>query len=344
MRADRLVAIVLLLQTRGQLTAGELAELLETSERTVRRDLDALLVAGLPLYAQRGRGGGWALLGGNRLDLTGFTVQEAQALFLVAGSRSKGASTVDVALRSALQKVFAALPEPLRAAVSAEAVRTVVDPSGWGWRTDGDDAPLLDELRAAVQAGRQLDIDYARPGQAARRRRVQPYGLVAKNGVWYLLAGTADGRRMFRVSRVEAARVGEETVELPEGFDLAREWATAEQDFYRRMQLVRLRILVRDQAVLALTSSFDRWARVEDRLQAESGWQAFEILAPHVRAAAVHLAPFGADVRVVWPEELRGELVRIGRELVSANSPRGRTGEPVVRRGDEADAVGGTPR
>jgi predicted DNA-binding transcriptional regulator YafY len=97
-RADRLVAIILLLQTRGQLTAGELAELLDTSERTVRRDLDALLTAGVPLYSQRGRGGGWALLGGHRLNLTGFTVEEAQALFLVAGTGSSAVAGVETAL------------------------------------------------------------------------------------------------------------------------------------------------------------------------------------------------------------------------------------------------------
>src|SRR5579875_2743418 len=103
-RADRLVAIVLLLQAHGQLTAGQLAELLETSERTVRRDLEALGMAGVPVYSQRGRGGGWALLNGHRLDLTGFTEEEARALFVVAGTGSAARGGREPALHSALRK------------------------------------------------------------------------------------------------------------------------------------------------------------------------------------------------------------------------------------------------
>jgi predicted DNA-binding transcriptional regulator YafY len=318
-RADRLVAIVLLLQTRGQLTAAELAELLETSERTIRRDLDSLLVAGVPLYSQRGRGGGWALLGGHRLDLTGFTVEEAQALFLVAGAGGQSAAGVEPALRSALRKVHAALPEPLRAGVAAATGTTVFDASSWSGSTTAEDSPLLGDLRKAVSAKVQVDLDYAKPGEPTRRRRVHPYGLVSKNGVWYLLAGTAEGRRTFRVSRIEALELTGEAADEPAGFDLATEWEAARRDFFERMQVITVTVEVAARAVLPFTAGFRDWGRLAELEAAREGWRRFSVLVPHTRAAAVRLAPFGADVRVEDPAEVRDELARIGRELVAAN-------------------------
>src|SRR5215467_15026275 len=127
MRADRLVAILLLLQARGQVTAAEVAEELEISERTARRDLDALGVAGLPIYSRQGRNGGWQLAGGGRTDLSGLNAAEARALFLVAGS----SATATPEVRAALRKLVRALPEPFRDAAEAASSAVVVDPTGW---------------------------------------------------------------------------------------------------------------------------------------------------------------------------------------------------------------------
>src|SRR3954468_24516200 len=133
MRADRLVAILLMLQTRGQVTAAEVAQELEVSERTARRDLDALGMAGLPIYSLQGRNGGWRLAGGGRPDLSGLTAAEARALFLVAGPSSSATPQVKAALR----KLVRALPEPLRPSAEAASTAVVVDPTGW----DGTAAP-----------------------------------------------------------------------------------------------------------------------------------------------------------------------------------------------------------
>src|SRR5580698_9575702 len=127
MRADRLVALTLLLQARGQVTAAEVAEELEVSERTARRDLDALGMAGLPVYSLQGRHGGWQLAGGGRTDLSGLSAAEARALFLVAGP----ASTVTPQVKSALRKLVRAIPEPFRTDAEAAATAVLVDPSGW---------------------------------------------------------------------------------------------------------------------------------------------------------------------------------------------------------------------
>lgn len=326
-RADRLVAIVLLLQARGQQTAGQLAETLETSERTIRRDLDALLVAGVPLYSQRGRGGGWALLGGHRLDLSGFTAEEAQALFLVAGAGSPAFRGVEPGVRSALRKVFAALPEPLRAEADAAIETTVVEATGW-WRSPeppDEEEPQLAPLRAAVLARVQVELEYAKPGAPPSRRRVHPYGLVAKGGVWYLLAGTAEGRRTFRVSRVQGVTRLEQPAEIPQGFDLASEWASAQRDFLARLPGTQVELEVEERAVLALTSLLKGWAEVTpfgtealEQVAVPPGWRRLSVTVPHPRAALAPLASFGAKVRVLSPPELRADLARLGEELVLA--------------------------
>src|SRR3954469_3559115 len=156
MRADRLVAILLMLQARGQVTAAEVAEELEVSERTARRDLEALAMAGIPIYSQQGRNGGWRLLGGGRTDLSGFTSAEARALFLVAGPSSSATPEI----RAALRKLVRALPEGLRAEAEASAA-VLVDTPGW----DQPDAPhpsppLLDVVQHAVIAREQIELGY----------------------------------------------------------------------------------------------------------------------------------------------------------------------------------------
>src|SRR5215212_5648353 len=147
MRADRLVAILLMLQTRGRVTAAEVADELEISERTARRDLDALGVAGLPIYSMQGRNGGWRLAGGGRTDLSGLTAAEARALFLVAGP----ASTATPDVKAALRELVHALPEPFRLHAEAASTAIVSDPLGWGSTTVTRPAPpALDALQSAV--------------------------------------------------------------------------------------------------------------------------------------------------------------------------------------------------
>src|SRR4051794_17582454 len=128
MRADRLVATLLVLQSKGRVTAAELAEELEVSVKTARRDLEALAMAGIPVYSQAGKGGGWSLLGGARTDLSGLTADEARTLFLVAGP----SSTVAPEAKAALRKLVQALPATFRADAEAAASAVVLDAARWG--------------------------------------------------------------------------------------------------------------------------------------------------------------------------------------------------------------------
>jgi predicted DNA-binding transcriptional regulator YafY len=319
MRADRLVAIVLLLQTHGQLTVGDLAERLECSERTIRRDLEGLSGAGVPVYAQRGRGGGWALLGGHRIDLTGLTADEAQALFLVAGPNALVGVGVDPGVKSALRKLLAALPAPLREQAEAAGTAVLVDPAGWGRRND--QPTHLSALRNAVLSGLQVDISYAKPGQGAQPRRIHPYGLVSKGGTWYLLAGGEAGMRTFRVSRVQAVVVTDEPVERPEDFDLAAAWDRVQADFPARTYAtgVTVQLSVEPAAVRYVSAALGRWAnlQVQPGDSAGGAWPRYAATFPTPALAAVELVRFGRRIAVQGPDEVRAALARLGEELVA---------------------------
>src|SRR3954471_6919116 len=190
MRADRLVAALLILQSRGRVTAAELAEELEISERTARRDLDALAAAGLPVYSQQGRGGGWALLGGARTDLSGLNAAEARALFLVAGPSS--AATPE--LKAALRKLVRALPETFRSEAEAASTAVIIDNSPWGRRDNPRPTPqYLDDLQNAVIEGAQVTLGYVGREGAPSTRVVHPLGLATKGPRWYLVADTDAG-------------------------------------------------------------------------------------------------------------------------------------------------------
>lgn len=221
MRADRLVAILLLLQQREQVTASEVALELEVSERTARRDLEALSGAGVPVYAIPGRGGGWRLLGGARTDLSGLTASEARALFLVAGPASAATPSVKAALR----KLVRALPEPFREQAGAAATSVVVDPRHWESSQPEPRPPrFLDALQEAVILGVQVRIGYVDRKGSETARTVHPLGIVAKGSTWYLVSNTEAGRRTFRIDRVSSAELTDDAVQRPQGFDLAGSW------------------------------------------------------------------------------------------------------------------------
>lgn len=213
MRADRLVAVLLLMQARERVTAAEVATELEVSVATARRDLEALSTAGVPVYSQPGRGGGWSLVGGARTDLTGLTSTEARTLFLLA---SPGASQAPP-VRSALRKLTQALPAPLRADAEAAADAVVVDSARWGERSKVRPA-LVELLQDAVVRRRRVVLRYdARAGRMTERI-VDPWGLADKDDVWYLVAGTEKGQRTFRVDRIVEATLTDHVAERPAGF------------------------------------------------------------------------------------------------------------------------------
>lgn len=223
MKSDRLLSILLLLQTRGRVTASELAARLEVSVRTIYRDIEALSTSGVPVYAERGRHGGVELLAGFRTDVTGLTADESRALFILAAQGAHAALGLDSALGSALRKVMAALPAPHRPAAEATSRRILVDATRWkgGPRRSVDLATLQD----AVFADRRLRLRYRHSGERETRTyTVDPYGLVAKAGVWYLVADRRGLPRLFRADRVHSAALLDDPVKRRPGVELADAW------------------------------------------------------------------------------------------------------------------------
>ena len=308
MRADRLVAALLILQARGRVTAAELAEELEISERTARRDLEALGMAGIPVYSQAGRGGGWSLLGGSRTDLSGLTAAEARTLFLVAGPSASATPQIKAALR----KLVRALPEPFRAEAEAAASAVVIDPASWD-RTHVPAPAHLDELQRAVVEGVQVRIVYAAPDRPETERTVHPLGLVAKASVWYLIGATDAGMRTFRLSRVRAVTLTKDPVERPEGFDLESHWRSVVAELDERRVTFRATARVEAEAVPWLRSSLG--SRMSVREEIAGGHVEVEIRSWSARSLAAELAGFGRWVEVLHPVEVRQELARIGDEL-----------------------------
>jgi len=313
-RADRLVAVLLILQARGRVTAAELAEELEISERTARRDLEGLAMAGIPVYSQAGRGGGWSLLGGARTDLSGLTAAEARTLFLVAGPSASATPQIKAALR----KLVRALPEPFRAEAEAAASAVVIDPTSWD-RTHVPPPVQLDVLQRAVVEGVQARIVYAAPDRPETARTVHPLGLVAKASVWYLIAGTDAGMRTFRLSRVRSATLTEDPVERPDGFDLEAHWRSVVAELDERRVTFRASARVEAEALPWLRSAFG--TRLSVRETEPDGWVDVEIRSWSARTLAGELAGFGRWVEVLQPTEVREHLARVGSELADHYGP-----------------------
>ncbi|WP_430333168.1 helix-turn-helix transcriptional regulator [Rhodococcus sp. ACT016] len=310
MRTDRLVAILLMLQRREQVTAAEVAKELEVSERTARRDLDALAMSGIPVYSLQGRGGGWRLLGGGRTDLSGLTESEARALFLVAGPASAATPPV----KSALRKLVRALPEPFRAHAEAAASSRVLDPQQWGaTRIDQQPPHFLDDLQDAVIRGVQVRLGYVDSQGAETERTVHPLGVVAKGPSWYLVAQAESGRRTFRIDRVSSAGPTGDPVHRPADFDLAESWRQIADEVDRRRSPVEIRATCAPDGIdllrIAVGADLDIGGTTDD------GRITVVIRGPSEYGLAGHLAGLVEWLDVTSPQGVRDHLAAIGTAL-----------------------------
>lgn len=318
MRASRLLSLLLLLQTRGRMTAPELAAELEVSVRTVYRDVEALSAAGVPVYADRGPAGGYQLLDGYRTRLNGLTAEEASSLFL-AGLPGPAAELglADVVATAEL-KLLAALPPEPRSHASRMRERFLLDvPS---WYRSGDDVPHLGEVAEAVWDQRPIHITYRRWGQKEVDRIVHPYGLVLKGGSWYLVAAPPGGSpRTYRVARVLTLETLPGHSQRPEGFELAAFWTGYAKEFRERMYTAEcvVKLAPGRGELLAFTLGRDV---VEAALAAAGepdpeGWLTLTLPVESITHARWLLLRMGADVEVLEPPELRALMREAVAEL-----------------------------
>lgn len=224
MRADRLISLLMLLQTRGRLTAQELAQRLEVSERTIYRDLEALSSAGIPVYTERGPGGGISLVDGYQTRLTGLTAAEAQALFLLGMAGPLSDLGLDRALSDALLKLSAALPVGQREDAQRLHERIHMD-STW-WYYSRETLPQLSLLQEAVCHDSTILLSYLNEHDNACQRLLNPYGLVSKAGIWFLVAVQAQSgeQHILRVSRIQSIEYSGASFTRSHDFDLAATW------------------------------------------------------------------------------------------------------------------------
>ncbi|MBO0682692.1 MAG: WYL domain-containing protein [Candidatus Dormibacteraeota bacterium] len=306
MRGDRLVSLLLLLQSRGRTTAQVLAEELGVSLRTIYRDLAALEMAGIPVCASGGPGGGCWLMEGYRSGLTGLTVREADALVrlgLPGPLRDLGLSGV---MNSIRRKVTAAQRD-----AAEDSTRFLIDTPAWF--RPAEVTPALPVLVEAVQRGRRLQISHRKETASARRRsEVGALGLVCKGGLWYLVAHSDRGPAVYRASRIEAAEVLAADASRPPGFDLVAFWEAWSRDFEATRPRTEVTVRARPEMISVLPEVFGEGARAALR-EAEpqgDGSAVLKLSFESAEAAAYRLVGFGAGLEVVEPEAVRERIVR----------------------------------
>lgn len=316
MRASRLLSILMMLQTRGRVTAETLAEAFEVSVRTIYRDIDQLSAADVPVYADRGPGGGFQLLDGYRTRLTGLSPAEAETLFL-AGLPGPAAELglADV-LMTAQLKLTAALPERARGSAQKIAARFHLDPVDWFRSAEA--ARLLPAIAKAVWSETSVDIRYKR-GTGAVARRLAPLGLVLKAGIWYLVARIGEQTRTYRVGNILELATTDQHFERPRDFDLVRFWTMSTRAYeigiYRAKAVLRLSPQGLSK-LDALGAAAQQAARESAGPREKDGWVRVTIPIESIDQAAVDLLRLGIDAEVLKPVALRRRLAKAARDIV----------------------------
>ncbi|MEU7746201.1 YafY family protein [Nonomuraea sp. NPDC049158] len=318
MRASRLVSLLLLLQTRGRMTAQELAERLEVSVRTIYRDVESLHTAGIPLYGDAGPKGGYQLLDGYRTRLTGLTTDEAESLFL-AGLPGPAAELGLAAVVTAAQlKLMAALPVELRDRAGRIQERFHLDAPTW--YRDPQPVTHLPAVADAVWNERVLEVRYRR-WQAPQEveRRLEPYGLVVKAGRWYLVARSGEQVRTYRVSQILGLHALPERFTRPDGFDLVAYWQEYLSEFEARLRWGEAVVRLSPQGMRLLANLMTPGAAAAAKESAQppdgEGWTRVTVPIESIEHAAGEFLRLGTDVEVLAPTELRDRVATTAAEL-----------------------------
>ncbi len=294
--------MLLLLQARGRASAREIASSLEVSERTVYRDIDSLSAAGIPVHAERGARGGIVLAEGYRRALTQFRDDEIRALFASATDALADVGLGDT-LRGALDRLTGALTEAQRKTAEHSRRRIHIDPRRW--KQAAQPRELLAALRRACAEDRKTLLHYRDRNGKITQRTVHPLGLVAKAGIWYLVAAHDDDMRVFRADRMLGLDVGAQTFARPPGFDLDAFWRTWSDAYEKTLPGIPVDLRVAPDAVEDVTAYWES----ERIAGGKRGWSTYRILFPSLNIAAAHVVMWGERVEAIAPPELRATVV-----------------------------------
>lgn len=318
MRADRLLSLMLLLQARGRMTAQDLAETLEVSERTIYRDIDALSVAGVPVYTQPGTNGGVFLDENYRISLTGLSKPEVLSLFASSGPGPLKDIGLDKAVEDTLLKLFAALPSMHRGEVEHMRQRLYIDPSHWFEVVEP--LPFLSLLQQAVWEDRVIEVSYRRAEGELFAGQIEPYALIAKANVWYLVGRKMTGdMRTYRAGRFEKVQLTGEIFDRPPEFDLLAYWEESTQSFQQKMT----QDFPPYPATLSIKAThlwyfetflFGRYHQLTE--PDENGWVTIRVNFFSVDDARGRVLGVGQHIRVIEPAELRQDVMAVSRAVL----------------------------
>lgn len=317
MRADRLLSLLMVLQIKGRVTAQELAERLEVSERTIYRDIEALSIAGVPVYAERGPGGGCVLAEGYRTNLTGLKEAEVRTLFMPGVAGPLTDLGVSKELETALLKLLAALPSAHQRNIERTRQRLYMD--AVGWYSANEPVPFLQTLQSAVWQDRRVRLTYRKGNGEVFERVVDPLGLVAKAGIWYMVAVSHDELRVFRVSRIRDVVLLDEQCQRPEGFNLEQYWATSSRDFLSSLSKypVKVRVSPLFLPILPQVLGETIHTRIEEAEPPDAGgWLTLPLMFETLEHARSYILGFGTMVEVLEPLELRTNIKQLAAGIV----------------------------
>jgi predicted DNA-binding transcriptional regulator YafY len=326
MRADRLLSMLMLLETRGRMTAQELSEKLEVSERTIYRDVNALSFAGVPIYAERGPNGGISLIESFKSDLTGLTRDEVRALFMVSIPPALTDLGLDQDLRAAMLKLSAALPSTLRSDEVRTMQRIHIDPAPWRKEHSSESVPHLQTVQKAVWESKVLAIQYRSmlgPNVGLLDANLQPYGVVAKAGVWNVVAKRKDHIAVVNISHIEQAQILDETFRIPEDFDLVKFWKAWCEGIEKYQYAFPVKMRIAPSLIPKLPYFFGEGIR--ESLQQcgnpdEDGWITVEIPFESHEEARGRLLRFGGVIEVLEPIALRFSLKDYAEQIIGVYS------------------------
>lgn len=315
MRADRLLSILMYMQTRGRTTTVRLAREFEVSQRTIIRDLYALRVAGFPVYTERGPHGGCYLHEEYRNTLTQLTADEIAALFLSSIRKPLEDLGLSKPLRAALLKLTAAIPAPRQAARSRVAERVLIDSAPWRGHVERSDHLSL--LHRAAMEDRWVRVAFARPFNVVTRRRIAPYGLVAKAGAWFCVwAGEDSGLRVDRVSRVMEATIETEYFDRPADFNLDAFWTGWRERQEGAGPTFGVRIRVREWALPHLRDVLgERRGVFPDMERKSQDWIEVDLAFSYLDEARRKLLALGGAIEVIHPKALRASIADYARQI-----------------------------
>ena len=316
MRADRLLSILLLLQTHSRLTGRELAERLEVSERTIHRDMESLSTAGVPVMAERGAGGGWSLLESYRTNLTGLNLAEIQSLFVAAPTHLMADLGLRQASEAALIKLLAALPGE-RSRHDAAFMRQRIHIDGAGWQQEPELVEWLPVVQEALWQERKLLMNYQRTDGTCAEREVDPLGLVAKGRIWYLVANVDNQTRTYRISRIQKAQISDQSVQRPPDFDLAAFWRESSAQFKANLP----RYCATFRVDPAIVSDMPYAGHIEHISTADDdGWLTVEVRFDVELEARAYALGFGGQLEVLYPVELRDTVLRLAHAVIKRHA------------------------